>query len=187
VTDLLALVETIEASAHPHALASELHGPRHWRDVARVGLVLCRYQTLADPLVVLAFAAAHDSQRHGDGIDSDHGPRAAEVVRHLHEQGALPLADEQAEQLRLACSRHTYAMADRPVSATAGACYDADRLTLWRLNIAPDETLLFTPWGKRLAQMEGPRELVEGDDVSWPLICQRYRKRDLVTATGGES
>lgn len=126
----------------PAALGSALHGPRHWRAVARVGAELARRTPGADPDLVLLFAFAHDTRRRHDGHDPDHGRRAAAAVRELAAGGALDLDPARLALLCRACAGH----ADGSTSAdpTVGACWDADRLNLWRVGLAPARGLLST-------------------------------------------
>ena len=60
---LSAAAAALAAGATPAALASALHGPAHWRAVARVGAELARWTPRADLELVLLFAFAHDTQR----------------------------------------------------------------------------------------------------------------------------
>ena len=52
------------------------HGGRHWARVLRNGRLLAA-KTGARLRVVELFAFLHDSQRHDEGSDREHGPRAA--------------------------------------------------------------------------------------------------------------
>jgi uncharacterized protein len=136
--------ERIEAAvlARSTSLDSDLHGPAHWRAVGRVGVELARRTPGADLGLVLLFALLHDSQRWHDGTDPGHGPRAADLARKLHRGRILDLAPDRLDLLRLTCARH----ADGGTSAdpTVGACWDADRLNLWRCGITPTRRLLST-------------------------------------------
>ena len=136
-------VEVLAAGATPAALGSALHGPRHWRAVARVGAELARRTPGADLELVLLFAFAHDTRRWHDGRDPDHGRRAAAAVRALAGAGVLDLSPERLRLLCRACAGH----ADGLTSAdpTIGACWDADRLNLWRVGVAPSRRLLSHP------------------------------------------
>ena len=134
----------IEAAvtARATSLASRLHGPRHWRAVARVSMALAQRTPAADfPLVVL-FGLFHDSQRWHDGHDPEHGPRAAALVRALASENTLDLSPGRLDRLCLACAEHADGLtSDDP---TIGACWDADRLNLWRCGITPVHRLLST-------------------------------------------
>lgn len=58
------------------------HGPSHWARV-RVHALEIGQMRGADLLVVELFAFLHDSQRHSEGTDSQHGLRAAEYAASL--------------------------------------------------------------------------------------------------------
>src|SRR5689334_7836375 len=121
---------------------SAVHGPRHWRQVARVGIELAHRVPGADLDVVMLFALLHDSQRWTDGADPGHGKRAADFAKALAAQGVLKLSPDRLDVLASACEYH-----DRPVTTehpTGGVCLDADRLCLWRLGITPDPARLST-------------------------------------------
>jgi HD superfamily phosphodiesterase len=76
-TDWPRVEQAVMDLAAPAARQSYLHGPRHWRAVARVGIELCRRTPGADLGVVMLFALVHDCQRWTDGEDPGHGPRSA--------------------------------------------------------------------------------------------------------------
>ena len=59
------------------------HGPSHWARV-RVHALEIGQTRGADLLVVELFAFLHDSQRHSEGTDSQHGLRAAEYAASLN-------------------------------------------------------------------------------------------------------
>ena len=151
-------------TARATSLASMLHGPRHWRAVARVGIMLARRTPGADlPLVVL-FGLLHDSQRWHDGHDPEHGPRAALLARTLAAEGVLELGPDRLDLLCLACTEHADGLtSDDP---TVGACWDADRLNLWRVGITPINRLLSTAAAHDDAVLEWSRG-VHRADMSW--------------------
>jgi uncharacterized protein len=131
----------LERGATDHALRSELHGVGHWKRVALAGAHLAVPE--ADMLVVLLFAMIHDSQRHNDGHDPLHGARAAAFALEF-----AALVDEaQLRVLTEACADH----ASGRVSAhpTIAVCFDADRLNLWRVGIAPSPAFMSTEAGRR--------------------------------------
>ncbi len=139
IPDLDALVAwVLEHATHP---GSRLHGPQHWQAVGRTGAVLLEAGVPADPAVVLGFALLHDSRRLDDGDDPEHGPRAAELLGRLPRE-LFALDDAQHATLAHACATHTGGSpTDDP---TVGACYDADRLNLWRVGTYPDPRFLST-------------------------------------------
>jgi uncharacterized protein len=135
-------VRKVKARAKPALLASPIHGPKHWRAVARVGIELARRTPGADLELVVLFGLLHDARRRTDGHDREHGRRAAALARELAGEGALDLTAERLERLAAACAGH----ADGHVheDPTVGVCWDADRLNLWRVGGTPDPALLST-------------------------------------------
>ncbi|CAN7783271.1 hypothetical protein LJR175_008308 [Variovorax sp. LjRoot175] len=122
------------------------HGPDHWARVSQHALAVSRSLGI-DPLVPYIFGLVHDSQREDDGLDPEHGPRAAAFVRERREQlfGFLP--DAAIEALAVACERHSEGETDG--EAWLRACWDADRLDLGRVGITPDPDYLCTEYAKR--------------------------------------
>ena len=119
-----------------------MHGEQHWRAVAHAGLVLCRALPDADAEIVFLFALLHDSRRRNENRDPDHGPRAAHLAGALADAGLVTLSRARLDLLEEACTLHdTGAVSTEP---TVGACFDADRLNLWRVGTVPDVALLST-------------------------------------------
>jgi uncharacterized protein len=127
---------------------SQLHGISHWDRVYDYGKQLVAPGV--DPLVVALFAYLHDSCRTGDGYDTSHGPRAAEWIDSLRETYLKPLSDEQIRLLKEACRLHT--TTQKTGNPTVDACFDADRLDLWRADIIPDPEKMATGKGRMIAQ-----------------------------------
>jgi uncharacterized protein len=160
--DWLRVEPAVTALATPASRLSRLHGPQHWRAVARVGVQLARLTPGADLGIVALFALCHDTQRLNDGHDPDHGRRAATMVGSLgHELG---LTGGRLERLAHACAGHADGLtSDNP---TVGACWDADRLNLWRVGMTPDPGLLSTEAARNEAIYGWSRQ-VHGQDPSW--------------------
>ena len=136
------------------ALRSSLHGELHWQRVAHSGIELA-WLSGGDPLVALCFGLLHDAMRESDGFDPGHGSRAAALARELAADGLL--AGLPLDALVEACELHADGLVtDDPV---IGACWDADRLDLWRVGKAVDPTLLSTDDAKRRARIDGARAL----------------------------
>lgn len=130
---------------------SAIHGVDHWVRVERNGLYLAG-KTGADPSVVSLFALFHDSRRQNDGYDPGHGLRGAEYARSLREDLSL-LADEAFETLVFACTHHTDRR--RAADLTVAACWDADRLELGRVGIAPRERFFNTEPAREIVRSGG--------------------------------
>jgi uncharacterized protein len=138
--------------------------------VGRTGAILLEAGVPADPAVVFGFALLHDSRRLDDGDDPEHGPRAAELLRRLPER-LFGLDAGQRERLAHACATHTRALTtDEP---TVGACYDADRLNLWRVGTYPDPRLLSTAPARDPETIRRCSQLVF-DPTPWPELLRRY-------------
>ena len=117
-----------------------IHGFSHWLRVRENGLRLAQASG-ADPALVALFALLHDVKRRSDGLDPDHGRRAAEFVRGL--QGSLlPLSQPDLELLTYAIAHHSDGLVEAHV--TVQTCWDADRLDLGRVGIKPQARYLGT-------------------------------------------
>jgi hypothetical protein len=162
----LAFVEEAERRATDVARASRLHGPEHWRQVAQVGGMLGVAGVPVDLGVLVAFAALHDTQRLTDGEDPEHGPRAAAVAGRLRDDGYLDWLDgDQFAALHEAVATHT--SAERSDHITISACFDADRLTLWRIGVCPAPTLLSSGPAISLITLVGATLLNGGPAFDW--------------------
>ena len=125
-----------------------VHGPDHWRRVMRNGLAIAAHSG-ANKQVVQLFALFHDACRWNDGNDPDHGSRGAALARQLRDPW-LDLDDVEFELLCYACHWHTHKKHhDDP---TIGTCWDADRLDLGRVAIAPSADFMSTDAGRRAAR-----------------------------------
>jgi uncharacterized protein len=147
---------------------SSIHGVDHWVRVERNGLYLAG-KTGADPVVVSLFALFHDSRRKNDGFDPGHGLRGAEYARSLRGELTI-LADGAFELLLFACAHHTDRR--RVDDITVAACWDADRLELGRVGIAPRE---------RFFNTEPAREIVRSGGYH---LLERSKPRDPSRETG---
>jgi uncharacterized protein len=127
-----------------------IHGPDHWRRVERNALNISA-SNWAIVEVVRLFAVFHDSRRENDGIDSEHGKRGAEYAASL--RGKLfELSDADFKLLHCACCWHTDGQLSE--DPTIGACWDADRLDLDRIGIAPKAKFMSTDLGRSLSLLE---------------------------------
>ena len=116
------------------------HGVSHWARVLENGLRLA-HQTGAKIVVVQLFAVFHDARRINEGIDPGHGRRGADYA--ASQRGVLfDLPGEDFELLYTACTYHTDGLTEGDV--TVQTCWDADRLDLGRVGIAPHPRHLCT-------------------------------------------
>jgi uncharacterized protein len=127
-----------------------IHGAAHWDRVRENGLRLAGL-TGANPEVVELFAYVHDSKRHDDGFDPDHGVRAAEFVQTLH-GSLIALSDGDLERLVYACVHHSRDITQAEI--TVQTCWDADRLDIGRIGIKPRARYLCTSAAKDPAIIE---------------------------------
>ena len=142
------VVEEIRQYVHTQWKLGALHGIRHWDRVYENGQKLLTPEV--NSLVVELFAYLHDSCRIGDGEDLYHGVRAAEWIDTIRNTLLKSVSDEDIELLKEACRLHTTTqMTGNP---TIDACFDADRLDLWRVGITPDPDRLATEKGKEIAR-----------------------------------
>lgn len=117
-----------------------IHGAPHWARVRLNGLAIARHSSARTDVVEL-FAFLHDSCRIHDGRDRDHGLRAVEFALQLRGQ-AFTLDDTGFALLVHACATHSDGHIDG--DPTVQACWDADRLDLWRVGVTPDRARLAT-------------------------------------------
>jgi len=125
-----------------------IHGIEHWDRVYENGQELITPKV--KPLVVGLFAYLHDSCRVNDGKDPEHGKRAAEYISTLRETLLKDVSDEDIQLLQTACRLHTGTLCTW--NPTIDACFDADRLDLWRIGIIPDPARMATEKGKEIAR-----------------------------------
>lgn len=155
--------------------ASRCHGPRHWRDVARLGRVIALADPRVDPEIVLLFAAFHDTRRQNEHRDPEHGPLAADRVALLSDQASLPITPEQAAVLFSALRLHDQRLTSN--DPTVGACWDADRLTLGRVGTVPDPELLSNSVVRANTTIFirlGYQQIEAWDYAGWDVVVAEY-------------
>ncbi len=103
-----------------------------------------------NPLVVGLFAYLHDSCRISNDMDIHHGERAAEWIDTLRDTLLKGVSDDELKLLKEACRLHT--VVQKTGNPTIDACFDADRLDLWRAGITPDPERRATEKGKEIAR-----------------------------------
>jgi uncharacterized protein len=142
------IVEEIRRYVHAQWTLGALHGVRHWDRVYENGQKLLTSDV--NPLVVGLFAYLHDSCRMDDGEDLYHGERAALWIGTLRNTYLKDFSDEEIELLQEACRLHT--TEHQTGNPTIDACFDSDRLDLWRVGIIPDPARLATEKGREIAR-----------------------------------
>ena len=123
-----------------------IHGWDHWMTVHDTGLVLAR-ENGADLRVVELFALLHDSCRLNDGLDPDHGPRAADFALGLNGE-FFTLDDPALDILIIAIRDHNAGYVHK--DPTISVCWDADRLELPRVGIPTHPDYLGTNTAKKI-------------------------------------
>src|SRR5262249_31574919 len=124
-----------------------IHGPAHWRRVEKNGLLIAS-RSGAIVEVVRLFAVFHDSRREHDDWDDTHGARGAAYA--ASKRGVLfELSDAHFELLDYACKWHTHGQLSE--DPTIGTCWDADRLDLGRVGLAPSAEFMSTAFGREIA------------------------------------
>ena len=79
----------------------------------------------------------------------DRGDHAAKWIEELRTTYLKDVSEKEIELLKEACRLHT--IVHKTGNPTIDACFDADRLDLWRVNIIPDPERLATEKGKAIA------------------------------------
>ncbi len=137
-----------------------LHGFSHWERVERLGEFISSTND-ADQEVLKLFAYTHDLGRLNDGTDPEHGLRSAKIVEDLYKRRIIKLTPEQYQKLFYACANHMVTLAHSN-DVTIQACWDADRLDLWRADIEPDPQYLYTEVAKKSATIIWAKSLLTG-------------------------
>jgi uncharacterized protein len=115
-----------------------IHGANHWARVLHHGMAIGTERS-ADLLVIELFAFLHDSQRHNDDEDFQHGRRAAEYARSLNTV-YFELTATRMNALCKAIEHHSSGKVHD--HSTIQTCWDADRLDLGRVGIKPSAKFL---------------------------------------------
>jgi len=136
-----------------------LHGPGHWEQVERNAMELGENTPGCDIEVARLFAILHDCKRQNEGTGEGHGERAAGFARELYDKGLLDLGPEQWAILEYAIRSHNHGLVS--TDPTIGVCWDADRLDLPRVGIAPDASLLSTRYAKKISNEKTQGRIVK--------------------------
>ena len=127
-----------------------IHGPRHWKQVEKNGLMLAK-ETGADETVVKLFSVFHDCRRENEKRDDGHGRRGAELA--ISMKGVyFDLPAHSFRMLLKACRYHTDGQLTSNI--TIATCWDADRLDLPRVGMTLDPDRMGTAPGRRLARAQ---------------------------------
>ena len=142
------IVKDIRAYVHSRLTLGSVHGLEHWDRVYDNGQKLLTPEVHS--IVVELFAYLHDSCRVDDDTDIHHGERAAEWIKTLRATYLQDLSDEDFTLLHDACYFHT--TTHKTGDPTIDACFDSDRLDLWRVGIIPNPKRMATEIGAQLAR-----------------------------------
>ena len=141
--------------------ANGIHGVPHWSRVWFHGRALAAAVDV-NPQVLAWFAFLHDSQRHNDGHDPQHGRRAADFAIGLRRAGVISgLAGHEFEHLCEAMRLHSDGHTTGEPAIVA--CWDADRLDLARVGIRPHPNRLCTSHARGSRNIEMAVRLAIGD------------------------
>jgi uncharacterized protein len=163
------LVREVDARCTNHN--TSIHGPQHWKCVAATGCAIINDAGEGDPAVVLLFGLLHDSMRLDDGHDREHGHRAAVFASELNGE-YFHLEKQQIDLLQRACEGHTFGRLTK--DPTIAACWDADRLNLWRLGVKPQERFLSTDAARKPRRIKWASEVVS-QSFTWTEIFEAFR------------
>ena len=137
---------------------NDYHGISHWSRVALIGEYLAK-KVSVDENVVNIFAYIHDAKRLPSGHNNiNHGEKAANLAMMLYSHGALDVSRDQLDQLTFACQHHSDGFITSD-DITIQACWDSDRLDMWRINMIPDPAYLQTTAAKTEEAITFAREL----------------------------
>ena len=102
----------------------------------------------------------HDTIANGPTAFSfPYAKQQAEWIDTLRDNYLKQLSDKQIELLKKACRLHTTTM--KTGDPTIDACFDADRLDLWRADIIPDPEKMATEKGRQIARNTDYMALME--------------------------
>ncbi len=137
------------------------HGVAHWARVYENGHCLAG-ETGANLQVVSLFAVFHDSRRHNEGTDPEHGQRGADFAKRLRGD-KFQIDDAAFELLYRACAGHTHEHTH--ADATIQTCWDADRLDLGRVGITPCPDKLCSTVARQKRMIEWADERARCDRI----------------------
>lgn len=135
-----------------------LHGLDHWERVEKFGQFIAQFND-ADTEVLKIFAYTHDLGRANDDEDPEHGLRSAKIIEDLYQKKIINITQEQYDKLIYACSHHMVTLAASD-DVTIQACWDSDRLDLWRAGIEPNPEYLYTEVAKKPETISWAKNLV---------------------------
>lgn len=122
-----------------------IHGVAHWQRVQENGLKLAKYND-ANKDIIRLFSFLHDCCREDDGMDPEHGPRAAEFTATLRNTHIFA-EDSEFEKLLIAIHDHTTGTQSTDIAIAT--CWDADRLDIGRVGVKPHRRYLSTEIAKQ--------------------------------------
>lgn len=155
------------------ASSSRDHGPRHWRDVARIGLGFVIEPV--DRSIVFYFAALHDAFRLNEYSDPSHGRRAADCAVHLWVHGRLRGIPSNEVLTTLTYALYFHDTGEVSDNAAVAACWDADRLTMTRVGHELDPTYFSREQVRDdlMWYAQQAKTLMHGDDMTWEEVADR--------------
>jgi uncharacterized protein len=130
------------------------HGIEHWIRVYQNTQKLAKHYKIESEVFEL-FALLHDSKRHDEYEDRQHGVRAAGFAQKLIRNGKIALNKKDRERLLYTCTNHTKSDKTDPLynDLIVQICFDSDRLDIGRVGYEVDAKYLATEYAKELISM----------------------------------
>lgn len=132
------------------------HGFHHWARVIDNGIKIAEHYQL-NKNIIIGFGLFHDIMRENDDDDPDHGFRGANFLEEIKNE--TNFTQDEIDIIKEAATTHTEGF--NTDSLIIGACWDADRLDLYRVGIYPDIDFLSTEYAKNETLIEERSLLAE--------------------------
>lgn len=126
------LIEVIESFYLQ--LFNGVHGIDHWTRVLQNGIILCDKNPNLNKNIIIAFSFFHDVGRTREDDEPIHGYNGGR--RLLKYKYKINLTKEEIDKCYEACVDHTHTRHHK--DPQIAACWDADRLDLYRVGVMPD-------------------------------------------------
>ncbi len=115
-------------------LDNGVHGIDHWTRVLINGIQLSERNKNINKNIIIAFAFFHDIKRTVEDKEPEHGYNGGRYL--LKYKYKINLTKEELNTCYEACVDHTNVKNHTDINI--GACWDADRLDLYRVGVMPD-------------------------------------------------
>lgn len=139
-----------------------VHGYNHWVRVVQNGIEISKEMGTSRKQAII-FGFFHDIERYNDDEDPEHGARGADFMLSLKSE--INLTEKELESVFLGCEGHNFRKNIKDLEI--GACWDADRLDLYRSEIIPDPAYLNSTYTKRKDSIEKAMKRSKEDIPLW--------------------